>query len=132
MGTFSKQLETFTKKSKVKADVVLRMSTLEVLKRVTLRSPVDTGRFISNWQVGVDDTPDGLIETIDKTGATVISAGEDELLSARIGKNVNIVNNLPYGPRLEDGWSERAANGMVAITVVEWPGIVADAIDAVK
>ena len=30
-----------------------------------------------------------------------------------------INNQLPYGPRLEDGWSDQAPLGMVALTIAE-------------
>lgn len=128
MSDFTRQLETFAAKSSLKADRVLRSASLEILKRVTMRSPVDTGRFLGNWQVGVDSRPDAILDTFDKAGNITVSMGEEELLSARIGKTVFIANNLPYGPRLETGWSERAPNGMIGITVAEWQGIVADAV----
>jgi hypothetical protein len=91
----------------------------EVLSRVVQKSPVDTGRFRGNWQVGIGDRPDGTLPIEDKAGAGTIARG-----SAVIGRlaqpmTVYVTNNLPYARRLEFGHSKQAPAGMVAITVAE-------------
>ena len=40
------------------------------------------------------------------------------------------MNNLPYAVPIENGHSRQKPEGMVAVTVAEWPGIVKNAIDA--
>lgn len=132
MPSFTSQLNKFQDKTAQKTVDVLRMSSLEVFKRLVLRSPVDTGRFLANWQTGVNETPDGMLDAFDKTGGPTISNNDGTIAMARIGDSLFIVNNLPYAKKLEDGHSQRAPQGMVAITVAEWDGIVADALEAVK
>lgn len=105
----------------------VRLLSLEAFKRVVARSPVDEGRFRGNWQLGVNDRPDGTVETLDDapTGSPPSSAamnaaiGETSKLNAGIGK-VYVVNNLPYARRLEEGHSQtQAPDGMVEVTAQE-------------
>jgi hypothetical protein len=49
---------------------------------------------------------------------------------ADAGDIVFLVNNLPYGPRLERGWSKQAPSGMVGITVAEFQKAVSKAAKA--
>ena len=130
MGQFARQIESFSSKTEVKASKILRRVSLDVLRRLIVRSPVDTGRFRGNWTTGINDLPSGEEREVDKTGSVTISDGESDITSAKFGDRVFIVNNLPYALRLENGWSQQAPGGMVAITVAEWPGIVRDAVDA--
>ena len=132
MGQFTNQLRAFNEKTTRNANKVLALSSFVVFSRVITRSPVDTGRFRGNWQIGVGSAPADELEATDKTGGPTISNGENVALSARLGQDVFIVNNLPYASRLETGYSQQAPAGMVAVTVAEWPGIVADATDVVK
>jgi len=41
-------------------------------------------------------------------------------------RQIFIVNGLPYINRLENGWSQQAPNGMVAITLAELPARAGD------
>lgn len=62
---------------------LVRAATLESDRRLKLQSPVDTGRFRSNWQ----------IEQQDFSGV--------------------VSNNLPYAERLANGWSKQAPAGWI-------------------
>jgi len=129
MGSFSNQIQGFADKTGEKMDRVLRRSSLDVLRRLVVRSPVDTGRFRGNWQTGLD-LPTGEVEETDKFGNKTIESGASKVSNARIGDSVFIINNLPYALPLENGHSSQAPHGMVGVTVAEWPGIVADANEA--
>lgn len=101
-----------------KVDAVTRAIALEALKRLVQRSPVDTGLFRNSWQVGLDtiNTATGSPGT---NGGGALTDGAAALSQARAGQTIAITNSLPYAERLEDGWSQQAPNGIVAITAAE-------------
>ena len=98
---------------------VQKKVALEALRRVIMKSPVDTGRFRGNWMVAIGVKPDGTIETTDQSGNATLSEGARPISELRDFDVVYIVNNLPYAERLENGWSQQAPSGMVAVTVAE-------------
>lgn len=93
---------------------------MEVLRRVVMKSPVDTGRFRGNWSVAIG-SPDGSVkETSDKPGQATITAGSAVITGLSEAQAIYITNNLPYALRIENGWSERQAPaGVVAVTIAE-------------
>lgn len=129
--SFTQQLKSFAAKAEARETKVVRRASVDALGRLSLRSPVDTGRFRGNWVAGVnvvgvsDDVPD-------KTGADTMQKGEEVIMTAVAKDTVYLTNNLPYAKSLEYGSSAQAPAGMVGITIAEWPGIVEDAVDAVK
>lgn len=116
----------FKKKVQDKLPQIVKLIAMETFKRVVERSPVDTGRFRANWQIGVAVRPSGSSEDFDKaapgsapSGAST-SAALAKLKQLNLGlAKVYVVNNLPYARRLEDGSSEQAPGGMVEITAAE-------------
>lgn len=123
MGSFADAMKAFEIKAGDLADAVVRESVLEVGERVIARSPIKTGRFKSNWRYGLE-TRDAFTTT--NTDIRTLNNIE-ELPKAAAGFVHFISNALPYGPTLERGSSRQAPNGMVGLTAVEWPAIVADA-----
>ena len=77
---------------------LLRAVVIESDARVKLGSPVDTGRFRSDWQIGeneanaVPNIKGGFSKTITPPKGTNYAAGFDE----KIGNVYHIHNNLPY------------------------------------
>jgi hypothetical protein len=122
-GPFELQLQAFTKKAGDNADVAVRKVVLDVGARLVMRSPVDTGRFRSNWFYS---------EAAPSSKAT-LGVGSPEMQDAgaltkdAAGKVHYVMNNLPYAWRLENGYSKQAPAGMVGLTVVEFQGIVSKA-----
>ena len=57
MGQFALQLAEFAKKAGGNADLVVKKVAIDLLARVVMRSPVDTGRFRSNWAVTIGARP---------------------------------------------------------------------------
>lgn len=106
-----------------KLDLAVQRISLELFERVILRSPVDTGRFRANWQVGIGRVPTGTLELTDATGQATISKAQAAALSLEAGQTITLVNNLPYAQRLENGWSSQAPGGMVALTVQDFQEI---------
>lgn len=126
-STFSLSIGTFVEKTKANADQVLRKVSAEVLREVVLRSPVDTGAFRGAWVAAIGEVVTQPSPVLDKTGELAISRAEAVLRRASVGQVISIVNNLPYGPRLEYGWSQQAPQGMVRLTIARWQEFVAKA-----
>lgn len=82
------------------------------------------GRFRGNWIFGTGNAPGGTSETIDKSGGLTINSVASAIPAEPAGDIHFVVNNLPYGKRLEDGWSRQAPHGMVGLTVSEFNTIV--------
>ena len=80
------------------------------------------GRFRGNWQVSFEVGATGMLDLVDPTGSAAKAIGKGVLEHYQIGVGkIWIMNNLPYGPRLEyEGWSNQAPAGMVQITVTEF------------
>lgn len=118
--TFTLELEKWFK-DEVEDRIVLitRMIGLEVLKRVILKTPVDTGRARGNWFVAIGAPDTRVTDNTDKTGAATINSGQAVITGLTQAQAVYITNNLPYIGRLENGHSQQAPAGMVAVTMAE-------------
>lgn len=123
VADFAQQVRAFTEDAKEKTALAVKRIALEMFERVILRSPVDTGRFRGNWQVGIGNIPAGTLRLDDKSGRATISKAQAAALRLEPGQTITLVNNLPYGPRLENGWSKQAPAGMVALTVQDFQQI---------
>jgi len=112
----------------------VRAITLEVLRRLVLKSPVDTGLFRGNWNVGIG-TPDlSTREVIDKQGSETITRGLKQLTNIPAFVQIWVSNNLPYAEAIEHGrpgfkyedgrvaHSAQAPKGVVALTLAEIEG----------
>ena len=73
-----------------------RRAGLEILSRVVLSTPVDTGRARGNWQTDIDDIPQGEVDLLDPSGSAAISAGTATIKNSRDFPVIRIANNLPY------------------------------------
>jgi hypothetical protein len=134
-SSFAASIDTFIKKTKLKANVVLRKIAFDALRSIVMKSPVDTGRFRGSWRVGINRT-DLSVEaapvlevTTDKKGnqktkkpsksaisQKAITLGKAKMANATWGDSIMITNNLPYGYKLEYGSSKQAPAGMVRLT----------------
>lgn len=118
--SFAEQIASFSAKTQANLDAVVRASVEEAGQRLIDRSPIDTGRFKSNWNYAAEH-PD--IFTSEKTNIRTVNGLED--IPAKAASFVSyITNSLPYGPALERGHSKQAPQGMVRLTSIEWPQIV--------
>lgn len=132
MSSFSADLKAFAEATKRTVNETYKTTCLELTVRFVMRSPVDTGQFRGNWQLG-DGRPDTRTDSeFDKQAlgaapsTTSYARWQDQLEGAIAGYSiVYITNSLPYARRLEyDGWSKQAPAGMVGITLVEYGNII--------
>ncbi|MFB1482269.1 HK97 gp10 family phage protein [Corallococcus sp. RDP092CA] len=124
---FSKQVQAFVKASEARANEVVRKAALGILANVVTASPVDTGRFRGNWQVGLGERPAGTVDAEDKDGSGTVSREGAKLEGVKLGDTLYVTNNLPYGRRLEFGWSDQAPKGMVRVTLAQVNEILEEA-----
>jgi len=131
-GNFALDIARFVDKANGNIDLVVRKVSLDLFRRVIMKSPVDTGRFRGNWQVAIGSIPAGTIEVDDKSGAATITRVSATALGLKAGDVITLVNNLSYARRLEYGYSKQAPGGMVRTTVQEYGAVVSKAAGEVK
>lgn len=100
------------------ADAFTKKVTGEVLQRVIIATPVDTGQARGNWRVSVGSPETSVIEATDRSGQGAISKGLATIQSGGgIGKVVYISNNLRYISKLNSGWSMQAPANFVELSL---------------
>lgn len=101
--------------------------TLEIFKRIVMRTPVKTGRAKNSWHVMPPNTPSDTYTYSDDQGR----AFDGSLTGISTGPWDAIVgSNVEYMIALEHGHSKQAAHGMVSITLVEMSEALAKTIEA--
>lgn len=133
-------IAAWVKKQKKNQDQIVRKVVLDVDRSLQRRSPVDTGRFKTNWQLGVDFKPTGY--NYQSSSNTKLGMIDDSVIGLHAGSipvqsggHVYwLVNNLPYANALEDGHSKQAPApwGIVNITLIKFEGIVDRAMSTLK
>lgn len=127
-GPFELSLRQFAEKAGENADLAVRKIVLDIGGRLVIRSPVDTGRFRSNWFYSLAAPSDQSTAFV----GTAAMQNQGELPKQAAGKVHYVTNNLPYAWRLENGYSKQAPAGMVGLTVVEFQGIASQAAAEVR
>lgn len=139
LGTFALDIKRFADKANGNMDLVVRKVALDLFRRVIQKSPVGNpdlwkspappgyvgGRFKSNWLCAIGSIPEGTTVAIDVSAA--VTSVEAEVLGAKAGDIIYLVNNLPYARALEYGWSTQAPAGMVRLTIAEYGAVVTKA-----
>lgn len=78
------------------------------------------GRFRGNWITSIGSIDGRELDAIDKTGSKSINEGAAKLEAyPDTLPEIYVQNNLPYALPLENGWSDQAPAGMVALTIAE-------------
>lgn len=126
---FAADLNKLCKRAGDKAEMVVRKTALELQSGMIERSPVDTGRFKSNFQCGI-----GAInaDTSAAPGSDAEGRTNTVLQGWKQGQTIWLTNSLPYAKRLEDGWSKQAPAGMVRLTVQNYSQALAKAVRSIK
>lgn len=105
-----------------RAEQAIRKIAIEVFRGVVMKSPIDQGRFINNWNVsyGTPDTSTTEATNPSRSAATSKVMAAATSLPIRDGESIFICNGLPYARRLEYGHSQKQApQGMVRVTLAE-------------
>lgn len=109
-----------------KVTAMQRKIVLTALRKIVLKTPVDTGYARMNWQVTINKPADSVVG--EQSGEKVRSSRVYEKANAVLAnlppfQTVYISNNVDYIEFLEEGSSKQAPAGMVAITVEELKGM---------
>jgi hypothetical protein len=88
-------------------------------------SPVDTGRFRSNWQSGFGSAN---IDTGSPENSDAIGRASAALESWKPGQTIWLTNSLPYSRALEYGHSKQAPGGMVRLTIQNYAAFLENAV----
>jgi hypothetical protein len=136
---FRIELENFAKREVPEEVLALHQATtMDLLRRLVSKSPVGNpekwkseppagyvgGTFRGFWQVYANSDPVGGSlpppkGTTPRTEAETDAAAASEVLSLVPFSTSYIVNGMPYGPRLNAGWSRQAPAGFVELALAE-------------
>jgi len=131
-GTFAEQLEGFADYAKEMADQIFKSVVIQVGASVINLSPVDTGRFLANWQFSIDGVSSASLDETDQMGDATLARFVKEVGALTYGQAAYIYNNLVYAIPLEYGHSTQSPRGMVRITQARFQEIVQQAIREVS
>lgn len=126
---FAASVAEWVEKAKDNAMGVARQTIQTAAERVIERTPVDTGNARAHWQPRIKTVNLGgqmnvfSIGNMDATGANPQAALAAVIAQMQAGDVFVMTNNVVYIRRLEYGWSQQAAHGMVRITLAELPQI---------
>lgn len=126
--SFVGDIDNFIGVVETNSDKVFRGSALSLFTRIIKRTPVLTGRLVSNWQVEFDKKstkkPSGSRSSrASKAGvqSTSIKKIVTKMADATTRNTVYFTNNLPYARVIEDGASKvKSPEGMVKVSLLEF------------
>lgn len=132
MGRSSKvytidNIEEWVDQVELDLGTALQYLAMSIWRSVTIKSPVDTGRFRASWNVAYGDPNLSVQPEGDYAGAIPPAIGVP-----KTGDTVYVTNNLDYGPALEDGHSPQAPpGGIVLATVLEINQMLNEAVNGI-
>lgn len=101
---------------------------LEAMRRVVARTPVDTGRARGGWQMARGQGTNADTGSRDAVGSATVGTALSILDRIRIPFGlITVFNNVEYITFLEEGSSDQAPLGMVAVTLIELEAIASAA-----
>lgn len=119
-GKFALDVGKFALDANEALETVVKRVEIEIFSRILFRSPVDTGRFRGNWFVDQRK----VTNDVDKSGEITVARMTEAVNASQVGGVTSYINSLPYSERLEFGYSQKAPEGVVRITVAEFGAIV--------
>lgn len=131
-GSFAENLNKMCARARDKVDVVVRKTAFELQGMMIDTSPVRTGRFRSNWAVGLGAINTSADAAPDKTGDSAKGRAQAALQGWQPGQTIYLSNSVPYALRLERGWSQQAPSGVVRLTVQRYGDALAEAVKGLK
>ena len=105
------------KKAGDKWPLLIKKVAIDLGRKIVSGSPVDTGRFKSNWVYGSGNVNTTQTDATNVNSMVVIT---QEIEAWVPGTIIYITNSLPYARRLEYGWSKQAPQGMVRLAVQDF------------
>ena len=119
VARFNRELERFSKRLEPEMFKPFHQKiALDLLARIVLKTPVKTGRAKGNWQTSIN-----VFSEEEKFSSTPVEDGARAVAKLPAFATVFLTNNVPYIVFLEQGSSQQAASGMVAISLEEMRAI---------
>jgi len=126
--TFASDLRRFANLTSQKMETVVKASLVRIGTSVVVKSPVDTGRFRSNWLAAYGTADTTVSMSVDPSGQSSINRLKLSVQGLTFREYFYFTNSLPYAKGLEYGNSMQAPSGMVRVSVAAWENILADEI----
>lgn len=126
LNDFAKKVTTLASDIPINAAELQKSIGRSVLRQVAADTPVDTGRAISNWQVGSGNPELSFLDEAYIPGESGSTEGQNieaavEIGTAKINKHQSgdlfISNNAHYIGDLNDGFSKQAPKHFVQLAV---------------
>ena len=124
---FAQEIKKWSDQAMASINQANREACLQLARSVIMDTPVKTGRARANWQAGLNQAPDDVLEQADPSGEATVAKVQKVLANLKPGDSFVLVNNLPYSQELEDGSSKQAPNGMLKRNAANWPSLVKSA-----
>lgn len=121
LAEFARQLRAFKKTVVTEAEKKLRDVAMTLEEELVLRTPIDTSRARTNWQLTVGSPPSSEVPfTMGSRGSTAseaysaaIAAATRNVAQAKLGKPVYVANCVHYITDLNSGTSRQAPQNFV-------------------
>jgi hypothetical protein len=113
--TFALQLDDFARRVGLSGTTVAKRVAFDVFARIVRKTPVDKGRARASWTISVNNAD----RTVQPDGQASYPVPQVGALNVQPGDSIWISNNLPYIVKLEEGHSQQAPAGMVAVSLAE-------------
>lgn len=112
--SFARELSSEIAQTTAALNKTWKRSVVQAFNETIQRTPVDTGAARGSWLLGAANNGD--------VGNVTITVNEQQI--PNVGGSIMLYSNLPYIELLEDGSSQQSPNGMVKITLAQWPAII--------
>ena len=126
LASFNKALDAAMTALPEHANTIKIRTALDLMNRIVLKTPVDTGRARGNWQLTQRSPAEDMVpETSAKVSSSetppsaILMEAEQTASGSQLGDDIWSSNNLPYIEALEEGHSQQAPHGMVALSLAE-------------
>jgi hypothetical protein len=106
------------------ADRIVREAAGAIIYYVVPVTPIRSGTARSNWRVGIDNPPEGVINPLTGVGkdgegrgitntTTSIALSVIQNYNGDVHDSLHVVNNVPYLDLLNQGYSDQAEPGWI-------------------
>ncbi|CRX64081.1 hypothetical protein [Acinetobacter baumannii] len=112
MGWKGKKPTSFSLDVSKAAEAHVKNIVMDTVQSLVNLSPVDTGAYRASHIVSVGVADYGVREP----EINPIQDAAIQAMKIKLGNLVYIQNNKAYGPRLENGWSDQAPQGIYGLT----------------
>jgi len=126
--SFASDLRRFANLTSQKMETVVKSSLVRIGSSIVVKSPVDTGRFRSNWLAAYGTADTTVNMSVDPSGQSSLNRLKMSVNGLNFREYFYFTNSLPYAKGLEYGDSMQAPSGMVRVSVAAWENILADEI----